>query len=453
MNMSLELAAKIAMAVFAKKEKTILSHLERHFGCNPHKYPIVKAEFPNCRHPCVAQGIQSYFERTQKRYTVIGVVGSESNPELSDIVHADMSREFLEGPIQHGEVSVIDQASLSYISRAVYLVRDSKERFAVLTTQFSDHKMKVEVISKRHETADKFLQELRALADENSVFKGKVLGIKMDYYHDLEIEFHKTPKIERQQVILPESTLNLIEMHTSKFSLHREQLRSYGQHLKRGLLLYGPPGTGKSLTINYLISSMPERTSIVLSGSAVKFLEEACALARSLQPSTIIIDDVDLVAEERTYRYTNPMLFELLNQMDSISDDCDVLFLLSTNRPESLEPALASRPGRIDQAVEIPLPDHDARKRLFEYYGRGLNLESIDLEKFVMLTDGASGAFIRELFRKAVLRSAIDDESNEVTEYHLEEALRSLRQGGAILEKLLASGASSSASLLGDDHQ
>ena len=48
--------------------------------------------------------------------------------------------------------------------------------------------------------------------------------------------------------------------------------------------------------------------------------------------------------------------------------------MLTTNRPDALEPALAARPGRVDLAIEIPLPDAAARRRLIELYGRGLDL-------------------------------------------------------------------------------
>ncbi len=72
---------------------------------------------------------------------------------------------------------------------------------------------------------------------------------------------------------------------------------------------------------------------------------------------------------------TQPYLFELLNEMDGLRDDVDVLFVLTTNRPDILEPALAARPGRVDLAVQLPLPDADARRRLFGLYARGLRLE------------------------------------------------------------------------------
>ena len=58
----------------------------------------------------------------------------------------------------------------------------------------------------------------------------------------------------------------------------------------------------------------------------------------------------------------NPLLFELLNEMEGMAEDADVTFLLTTNRPDILEPALAARPGRIDLAVQMGLPDAERRR-------------------------------------------------------------------------------------------
>ena len=70
------------------------------------------------------------------------------------------------------------------------------------------------------------------------------------------------------------------------------------------------------------------------------------------------------------------VLHELMNEMDGLGPQAEVIFLLTTNRPDMLEPALSARPGRIDQAIEFPLPDDGCRRRLFEVYGRGLDLSA-----------------------------------------------------------------------------
>jgi hypothetical protein len=86
-----------------------------------------------------------------------------------------------------------------------------------------------------------------------------------------------------------------------------------------------------------------------------------------------------------------------------MDEDADVAFILTTNRADLLEPALAARPGRVDLAVGIGVPGQDARRRLLALYARGLDLRAEDLEAVVARTEGASAAFIKELVRKAAV--------------------------------------------------
>ena len=86
-------------------------------------------------------------------------------------------------------------------------------------------------------------------------------------------------------------------------------------------------------------------------------------MARALAPTMVVLEDVDLIAQERgqPFQPTGPLLFELLNEMDGLRDDCDVIFVLTTNRADLLEPALAARPGRIDLVIELRIARRVAR--------------------------------------------------------------------------------------------
>src|SRR5258708_30340792 len=130
---------------------------------------------------------------------------------------------------------------------------------------------------------------------------------------------------------------------------------------------------------------MADGTVLLLTGRTFGLIEQSCAMARLLQPATVVLEDVDLVAEERTRQNAgcNAVLFELLNQMDGLDGDADVLFLLTTNRPDILEPALASRPGRIDQAIEVPLPDDACRDKLLHLYAQGLTMRLQERDRFI----------------------------------------------------------------------
>src|SRR5438034_9816467 len=94
-------------------------------------------------------------------------------------------------------------------------------------------------------------------------------------------------------------------------------------------------------------------------------------------------------------------LNKLLNEMDGLREDADVIFILTTNRPDQLEPALASRPGRIDQAIEFPLPDETGRAKLARLYAHGMKLNEAVADAIVSKTKGASAAFIKELMRRS----------------------------------------------------
>jgi cell division protease FtsH len=169
--------------------------------------------------------------------------------------------------------------------------------------------------------------------------------------------------------------------------------------------LYGPPGTGKTHTVRYLLSQLPTFTVVLLAGTSIRWVAEACGLARMLQPALVVLEDCDLVAEARDYSHGsgNALLFQVLNEMDGLAEDADVAFLLTTNRADLLEPALVQRPGRIDLAVEVPLPDAAGRARLLQLYGPGLQLSAEAIDEVVALTEGTTASFTKELVRRAVL--------------------------------------------------
>jgi cell division protease FtsH len=302
-------------------------------------------------------------------------------------------------------------------------------------------KIRVFVMGRERDAAEDFARRLASEVARAAAFRGHVLSLEMGCHHELEVHFHTLPAIAREDIILPEPVLSRIDRHAERFVRHADALRSAGRHLKRGILLHGSPGTGKTLCAMYLASQMKGRTVIILTGGGIASIESAGRLARSLQPVTVILEDVDLIGTQREHQSisANALLFELLNQMDGLAEDADVLFVLTSNRPEILEPALASRPGRIDQAIEIPLPDEDCRRRLLELYSRGMTVQLDDAQKIVQRTQGVSAAFIRELLRKAALFAADENGQAEliVRDAHVNAALDELTVHGGVLTRTL----------------
>jgi ATP-dependent 26S proteasome regulatory subunit len=212
--------------------------------------------------------------------------------------------------------------------------------------------------------------------------------------------------------------------------------------IKNGLLFYGPPGTGKTHTIHYLASQLPDHTTLLITAEQVALLDHYIQLARFLQPAMIVVEDVDLIARARDDMRSaceESLLNKLLNEMDGLREDAAILFVLTTNRPEQLESALASRPGRVDQAIEFPLPDENGRGQLIRLYACGLKLDAELVEMTVTKTKGASAAFIKELMRRAA-------------QFHLQSGnggLLQQQQMDSALEEILFSGGSLNVKLLG----
>ena len=302
--------------------------------------------------------------------------------------------------------------------------------------------LKVEVMSGNPDTARDFLRRLRADLLRLNVYKGHVISLSpgsLGMGPQTLVAFHTLPRIERQSVVLPEVLLARIERQTFLFAEHAAELLAAGRSLKRGMLLYGPPGTGKTLTLMYLLGRMPGRTVLLATGLGVGLLQAVVQMARTLAPSMVVIEDVDLIAEERGMPYgrTGPLLFELLNELDGLRDDCDVIFAMTTNRPDVLEPALAARPGRVDIAIEYSLPDEAHRRRLLELYAQGLQEWDVDTAEVARKTEGASPAYIKELVRRAAVIAATSGAGTEVNEEHVSAAIEELGEGGQLSQRFV----------------
>jgi ATP-dependent 26S proteasome regulatory subunit len=245
-------------------------------------------------------------------------------------------------------------------------------------------------------------------------------------------------------VILPEQTLKLLDRNILKFVGSRDALRRLGQSTRKGVLLYGPPGTGKTHTIRYLASNLPGHTTLIITAEQVAYLSAYMSLARLLQPTMVVIEDVDLIArdrEERNGPCEESLLNNLLNEMDGLKEDSDILFVLTTNRPEQLESALAGRPGRIDQAIEVPLPDETGRGKLIRLYGKGLPLDQSVVDEAARRTRGVSCAFIKELMRRIAQSAVARDGGESVVTADLDEALDDMLFAGGRLNVKLLGGA------------
>jgi ATP-dependent 26S proteasome regulatory subunit len=197
------------------------------------------------------------------------------------------------------------------------------------------------------------------------------------------------------------------------------------------------------------LSQLTDRTAFILSGQSLGMISQACALAKLLSPSIVILEDIDLIAGDRSFSPvgSNALLFEVLNHIDGLDGDVDVTFLLTTNRVDILEKALSERPGRVDVAVEIAPPNAEGRRRLLDLYGSALgvaDLSTEDVASTIDATEGRTATFMREVVRRAALIAAAETEIGElqVDGHILERATQSLTEDRTQLTRSILNGSS-----------
>ncbi len=437
------------------QESPLSRQVRDHLGADPTTMSVIGLTMAAHDHPNLQRALDAWGSAAGHSVQLLGVAIQNrrfNGIELTEIIRTVRTGlaggpTLDVGPVDYVTCSTSATDTLSCINNGLLLLTaDGVPLVAAISgpnEQGPSQDLTVEVMSADQRASEAFTTEIATLARQLDVHRGKVLslGSRHGPYQrgrTAFVEFMAPAAVSREDVILPGDTLALIEQQTVGFSDRSAALLAAGQELKRGVLLYGPPGTGKTHTLSYLMGQMPDRTTIVLSGMSFGLIAPAAEMARALAPSMLVMEDVDLVAQERGMgpMGTQPLLFELLNEMDGIGSDADVIFALTTNRADLLEPALAARPGRIDLAVEIPLPDADGRRRLMDTYGGRFELGRDVIERVVDRTDGVTASFIRELCRRAVLYAAVPGQTAvTVTPAHLDSALDHLLERAGQLQE------------------
>lgn len=372
--------------------------------------------------------------------------------EFAELWETDQSARAIV-PVQFTEIDIGEDSPRRCVGTALWLLDKDGLKHAVLVSQEEgmrgDPRVRVEIAvpvgQAGVDLAASYFRKIEEVLEKAESYRGKVLSLELEnQWQGMAggVRIHRLPPVLRQDVILPEKALALLDRNVLDFAEFRPKLRELGQPTKKGLLFYGPPGTGKTHTIRYLASSLQRHTTLLVTAEQVGLLHEYFALARLLQPSILVLEDADLIARDREEMRgagEEALLNLLLNEMDGLRQDADIFFILTTNRPQHLERALAGRPGRIDQAIEFPLPDQDGRLKLAQLYSGDLKLGVAVRNSIVARTEGTSAAFIKELMRR-ISQRVIEAGSpgQHVSETHVLAAVDEMMfDGGALNAQML----------------
>jgi ATPase family associated with various cellular activities (AAA) len=391
----------------------LAQQVSAHLGCALPAVVQVAERFPSWEHVNIQRGVDAYLAAHPGAGEWFGVSAMHHGPHedvLSLINMPSHSGGIRPSAPSYGTAAIGPDESTEVVTFGLVEAAAPDGAPVVIgirnESRFGPPFCDLEILAADRSAATATRDEIDRHRRANDVFRGQVLSFTVSEHRGNElVTFLPRQVLAAEEVVLPEGVLDHIEQHIIGIADWSRELLSAGQHLKRGLLLHGPPGTGKTHTVRYLTGRLADCTVILLTGLSIRFIDQAAALARRLQPSVVVLEDVDLVALDRDYAPGGqPLLFSLLEAMDGTGTDADVTFVLTTNRADVLEVALADRPGRIDLAIEIPRPDAECRRRLLDLYARDLTMQA-DLDPVVTGTEGVTASFIKEMIRRTVLVS------------------------------------------------
>lgn len=229
-----------------------------------------------------------------------------------------------------------------------------------------------------------------------------------------------------------------------------EWYRTMGLSYKRGYMFYGPPGTGKTSLVLALAS---EGKRDIYSLDLSKMNSDAdLDQAFEQLPDTclVVLEDVDAMGtmthsrvqqqqETPTPTTTKPnaivdallaasgvddscqrqgvSLSALLNHLDGVGSNHGRVFVMTTNHPEVLDPALV-RPGRVDMKICMGLCSRDQLRQFFVLYFDAADptlmdcvpedvLSPADVSSCFQHFRGQPDLAVKELQRLAALRACV----------------------------------------------
>jgi len=170
----------------------------------------------------------------------------------------------------------------------------------------------------------------------------------------------------------------------------RDKFETYGFLQKRGIILYGPQGSGKSASVQLIVKDIIERDGVVIMGDTPELLAEGLRKLRIVEPDrklACVFEDIDAIIQREGEH-------PLLSILDGDIQVDRLLNLATTNYPERLDKRIVARPRRFDHLVFVDMPKESIRK---EYFLNKLNLNKVEVSKWVKATDGLSFASMAEL--------------------------------------------------------
>jgi len=276
---------------------------------------------------------------------------------------------------------------------------------------------------------DRFIKFFDELMKRNNFYKGGKITPQM--------EFLKLESLDWSDVFLKEEVKEQIMYNITDFYEKEEIYKKNGINAKCGLIWEGCPGTGKTLTAKILFNKLDNITCLWVTPDSVNSARDVKSIyeiARDLSPSLVFFEDADLYCVDRSYSRGNPVLGEIMNQLDGLVPLEGVVTIFTSNDPGVMEKALIDRPGRFDERIVFDPPNAEIAIKMMKKYLSIPKFNNEDLKDVAESSEEMrlTGSHIKRLCDLAVIYaikdgSLDDNEIAIINKEHLNDAVGKIK--------------------------
>lgn len=186
------------------------------------------------------------------------------------------------------------------------------------------------------------------------------------------------------------------------------------KQMKRAILVYSPPGYGKTCAITKVCKQLCDEDpgTVVISWPTAeldarhvsRFLSSRSEYTKKCTRLIFLIEDIGGGEMEHHggQRGIDSALLNLLDGVD-VTFPLPTFIIATTNHPANLLDALADRPGRFDEFIELMPPNHDQRIELTEFIAKRKLTD--DEKEALAKAENFSVAHLSEVVERSLLKS------------------------------------------------
>jgi cell division protease FtsH len=378
---------------------------EMWIGCEIHKAVSLNRAYPFFAKAKNAWAFAKMFE--DGRYSVV--------PFLDTYKWKNAVKSSYEYRIQQEPVQISQTSSVMLPVFGTFFVSDETGAKIIVKVDFGHEFNACTVVvmasPSAKMSAEKFLRSLDMSIEENDIYYKQCLTFLRGF-----LGFTSIRDTEWNDIVLKPGVIQEIRDNSIGVIENMDKLSAIGMVPSRNMILISPPGMAKTTIFRAISHETEQATRIWCTGKSIQDASDVTSLfeaARSLAPCIVFIEDMDLFGRNRGQLsgHESHVLNEFLACLDGMHQNSGIIIMASTNDIQSMDEALVDRPGRFDVKIEIPHPDEFDRSKMLSLFLLRVNAKPDSsvtkdtLKTVVDMTDGLTGAYIKELVNATVIRA------------------------------------------------